>query len=90
MAVGALGSLAPLVNIIGHVAADALLRRTLVVLAGMAGGAGDFAMLVGEWEGRLLVVKRVFLPRLGVMTRGALSAECTTMDVILAMAVDTG
>ena len=90
VAVGALRSLTALMHVIGHVAADALLRRSFVMLACVAGGAGNLAVLVGEREGRSLVVERVLLPGLGVMAGCALGSECTAMDVILAMAVDTG
>lgn len=47
VAVGTLGSLTAFVNVIRHVAADALLRRSLVMLAGMAGRARNVTMLVG-------------------------------------------
>src|SRR5262249_8124076 len=62
--VGALGALAALVNVIRHVAANALLRRPFIMLACMAGGTGNLTMLVREREIRLLVIERIFLPRL--------------------------
>src|SRR3569833_440135 len=89
MTVGTLRPLTALMNVIGHVAANALLRRSLVALACVAGGTGHLPMLICEREARLLMIECIFLPRLGVVTGGALSPQCTVMDIVLAMAVDT-
>lgn len=62
MAMSTLRSLAALVNVIGHVAADALLRRPLVVLACMAGIARDLTMRVRQRKVCHLVVEAAFLP----------------------------
>src|SRR3569833_3338003 len=77
MTVGTLRPLTALMNVIGHVAANALLRRSLVALACVAGGTGHLPMLICEREARLLMIERIFLPRLGVVTGGALSPQCT-------------
>lgn len=90
MTVGALGTLAALVNVIRQMAPDALLWRAFVMLTGVAGGARDFAMLVGEREGGLLVVEPRLLPHLRVMTRSAVGPEATPVNVVLAMTIDAG
>src|SRR3569833_3332626 len=79
MTVGTLRPLTALMNVIGHVAANALLRRSLVALACVAGGTGHLPMLICEREARLLMIECIFLPRLGVVTGGALSPQCTVM-----------
>src|SRR5258708_17920775 len=71
-------------------AGDALLRGALVMLARMAGGARDFAMLVRQREGRLLVVETRLLPHFGVVARSAIGSEAAPVNVVLAVAVDAG
>src|SRR3954469_11364721 len=90
MAVGALRSLAALVNIIRRVAGNALPGRSLVPLARVARGAGDFAVLVGQLESGLLVIEGVFLPGLRVVALCAVGAEVAAVYIVLAVTVDAG
>src|SRR5882757_4910227 len=90
MAVGALRALAALVNVIRQMATYALLRGAFVPLACVAGSAGDFAMLVGEREGGLLVIEVILLPHLRVVAKRAIGPERAAVNIVLAMAVDAG
>src|SRR3569832_1983735 len=90
MAVCALRSLAALVNVIRRMAGNALLGRSLVTLACVARGAGNFAMLVGQLEVGLLVIKGIFLPGLRVVALRAFGAEVAAVYVVLAVTVDAG
>ncbi len=83
MTVGALGSLAALVDVIRQMTPHALFRGALVVLAGMAGGAGHFPVLVGERERGLFVIEVVLLPGLRIVADRAVRAERAPVDIIL-------
>ena len=50
-------ALAPLVNIVGCMTADAFPGRASVTLAGVTGRAGGIGMLVGQRERRLVVIE---------------------------------
>ena len=90
MAVGALGPLAAPVNVIGHMAGDALLGRPFVALTGMAGGAGHLAVFVSEGEFRFVVIEVSLPPGLRVVARSAVRAQCAPMSIVFLVAADAG
>ena len=83
-------ALTTLVDVIRHVTADAFLGNALVMLGGMASGAGRGLVFVGEGEGGLVMIKVRLLPRCCIVTGGALRAQGATVRVIFPVAIDAG
>jgi hypothetical protein len=81
-------ALAALVNIVGCMTTDAFLGRAFIALAGVTGRAGGLGMLVGERKRRLVVIEVSLLPRLRVMTGGAVPAQRPVVRVDLIVATD--
>lgn len=78
-------------DILGRMAADALLRQTLPFLPCMTGQAGSGSVLPGQRKAGLRVVERQrFLPIEYRMTTLAVSTQTAKMRVLLGMTGRTG
>src|SRR5262249_51690214 len=89
VAVGAVVFLTSLVHVIGHIAAGTFVRSSLVAVRGMAGGAGELTMLVGQWKSGLVVIELSLPPAFGLVAGSTVGAERPAVDVILAVTIDT-
>ena len=88
VAIFAVLALATLVNIVGCMTTDAFLGGAFVALAGVTGRASGLGVLVGERKRRPVVIEVSLLPRLRVMTGGAVPAQRPVMRVNLIVATD--
>ena len=82
----AIGSVLAAVLVILPVAADAARRRSSIVTAGMAGGAGDLLVRSHQGECRLVVVEGHVVPARRPVAGSAVAAQLACMFVIVPVA----